>query len=256
MRDFGLPLYPAPDAGPWDFAALFAACYGGLLVIYLVIGGFLHWWNGRHPERRMQSRSQKNQVAMEIRQSVISLALIAACLAGGIFMQAKGWTIAPYELSLVSVTVTFTISLVLYDAWFYWGHRFMQTKTMYRFHAHHHKSIVPTPWSNNSDTLVGAFVEQSYFLVIVFALPISPLVLIAHKIFDQVTGLIGHAGHEYFASPTARRLWPLLCITFHDQHHSYFNYNFANTFSWWDRMMGTLHPTYDATVQDFEGSQR
>ncbi len=253
MPEIGLPLFPAPDAGIWDFIALFAACYAGILVIYFVGSGVLHWLNARHPDRRIQSRPQKNQIAMEIRYSVISLASISAYLAGGIFMQAKGWTIAPYELSVVSVVVTFTISLVLYDAWFYWGHRLMHTKVMYRFHAHHHKSIVPTPWSNNSDTLVGAFVEQSYFLVIVFVLPISPLVLIAHKIFDQVTGLIGHAGYEYFASPTARRPWPMLCTTFHDQHHGHFNYNFANTFSWWDRMMGTIHPSYDATVKKFEG---
>lgn len=152
--------------------------------------------------------------------------------------------------------LTLLVSLVLYDAWFYWGHRLMHTRPLYRFHAHHHQSLVPTPWSNNSDTMVGAFVEQSYFLFAPFFLPVPPEVLIAHKIYDQVTGMIGHAGHEYFASPSARAPWPLLCTTFHDQHHSHFRYNYANTFSAWDRLMGTVHPTYDATVERFEKPER
>jgi sterol desaturase/sphingolipid hydroxylase (fatty acid hydroxylase superfamily) len=82
--------------------------------------------------------------------------------------------------------------------------------------------------------------------------PIPPEVIIAHKLFDQVTGIAGHAGHEYFAAPSNRSPWPMLCTTFHDQHHGHFNYNYANTFSWWDRLMGTIHPRYDEIVERFE----
>ena len=254
MRELGLAIYPAPHAGVLDFLALAAVCYAGLLTIYFGIGGLLHWLNARHPERRIQSRPQKNQIAMEIRQSLLSLSTIAVYVAAGVFAQAKGWTMAPMELGWLSVIGMGLVSLVLYDAWFYWGHRLMHTAPLYRFHAHHHKSIVPTPWSNNSDSLVGAFVEQSYFLVIPFLLPIPPDVLIANKIYDQISGMVGHAGHEYFASPIARRPWPMVATTYHDQHHGYFRYNYANTFTWWDRLMGTLHPTYDDVVRKFETS--
>ncbi len=41
-------------------------------------------------------------------------------------------------------------------------------------------------------------------------------------------------------------------MTFHDQHHSRFRYNYANFFSFWDRVMGTLDPKYDAAVKGFE----
>lgn len=256
MFELGLPFYPAPDAGLRDFLALYLTSYVGLLVAYFAVAGFFHWLNARHPERRIQKRPAKNQVAMEIRQSIIALATISLYPAAAIFMQAKGWTIAPFELSFVSVIVTFVISMVLFDAWFYWAHRLMHTKPLYRFHAHHHKSVVPTPWSNNSDSTIGAFAEQSYFLCVVFVLPIPPEVLIAHKLHDHVTGIVGHAGHEYFASPSARFPWPMLCTTYHDQHHGSFNYNYASTFSWWDRMMGTIHPDYDKTVKEFESGER
>jgi sterol desaturase/sphingolipid hydroxylase (fatty acid hydroxylase superfamily) len=246
------PIYPSSDSGLREFLIFWFGCYAGLLVLYFGVGALLHWVNTRRPDRRIQTRPMKNQVAMEIGQSVKSLALIAALVAGGHFCQAKGWALAPWPTTWWSLPLLAVVSLVLYDAWFYWGHRLMHTERLYRFHAHHHKSIVPTPWSNNSDTMVGAFVEQAYFLVVPFFLPLSPELLAAHKIFDQITGMVGHAGHEYFASPSARRPWPLLCTTFHDQHHGYFRYNYANTFSWWDRWMGTIHPSYDTTVQRFE----
>jgi sterol desaturase/sphingolipid hydroxylase (fatty acid hydroxylase superfamily) len=247
-----LPLYPAPDAGLSEFVVLWAVTYGGLLGLYFVFCGLFHWLNAMHPERRIQRRPMKNQIVMEIRTSVIALASIAGYVAGGPFVQAKGWAWTPLPLTWWSAGLTFAASLVIYDAWFYWGHRMMHSKWLYRWHSHHHRAIVPSPWSNNSDTLVGAFVEQSYFLVAPFILPIPAAVLIAHKIYDQVTGIAGHAGHEYFASPSARSPWPMLCTTFHDQHHGHFNYNYGNTFSIWDRAMGTVHPDYDTVVRRFE----
>lgn len=247
-----LALYPAPGAGLSDFLILWAAAYGGLLALYFGFCGLFHWLNARYPERRIQNRPAKNQIAMEIRTSVVALVAISLYVAGGLFIQAKGWAWTPLPLTWWSVPLMFVLSLVIYDAWFYWGHRLMHTKALYRFHSHHHRSIVPSPWSNNSDTQVGAFVEQSFFLVAPFLLPIPAAVLIAHKVYDQVTGIAGHAGHEYFAAPSARAPWPMLCTTFHDQHHGHFNYNYANTFSWWDRWMGTIHPTYDRVVRKFE----
>jgi Delta7-sterol 5-desaturase len=244
---------PGPDAGLVDFLKLWAIAYFALLILYFSFCGLFHSLNLSHPERRIQQRPAKNQMSLEIRTSLLALISIAGYCAGGLFAQAKGWTLTPLPLTWWSAPLMFVASLLIYDAWFYWGHRLMHTKAMYRFHAHHHRSIVPSPWSNNSDTFVGTFVEQSYFLVAPFLLPIPAAVLVAHKIYDQVTGIAGHAGHEYFASPSARAPWPMLCTTFHDQHHGHFNYNFANTFSWWDRVMGTIHPTYDNVVEKFEG---
>jgi len=247
-----LLLTPAPNEGLADFAVLWAVTYTALLALYFGFCGLFHWLNKRHPERLIQRRPMKNQIGMEIRTSVAALASIAVYVAGGLFIQAKGWALTPLPETWWSVPLTFVASLIIYDAWFYWGHRMMHSKWLYRFHAHHHRSIVPTPWSNNSDSLVGAFVEQSYFLVAPFLLPIPPMVLVAHKVFDQVSGIAGHAGHEYFAAPTARAPWPMLCTTFHDQHHGHFTCNYANTFSWWDRAMGTIHPAYDSLVAKFE----
>ena len=240
----------------FGLAALWAAVYGALLALYFGCGSALEAVSRRHPERRIQSRAPSDR-ATDIRQSWTSLATIALYVAGGLWAQTQGLTLfAPWELSWMSAIGGFALLLLSYDAWFYWFHRLMHTRSLYRFHAQHHKSLAPRPWSNNNDTLVGTFFEQSYFLFVALLLPIPPAVLVVHKIWDQVTGMIGHAGYEFFASPTARAPWPGVCTTFHDQHHAHFRVNFANTFSFWDRLMGTIHPAYDAKVEAFEAVAR
>jgi sterol desaturase/sphingolipid hydroxylase (fatty acid hydroxylase superfamily) len=239
-------------AGWQGFLALWSLAYALHLLLYFVPGAILERAARRNPERRLQARPPSDR-ARDIRQSVAALATISLYVAGGLWLQLSGLTlIAPWELSWWSVPLALLVTAIAYDTWFYWAHRLMHTKRMYRFHAQHHRAITPTPWSCNNDTLVGAFFEQAYFLLAPLVLPIPPAVLIAHKVYDQITCMISHCGHEYFAGPSARAPWPGLCTVFHDQHHAHFHWNFGNTFSFWDRWMGTMHPTYDRRVAELE----
>ena len=140
-------------------------------------------------------------------------------------------------------------SLLLFDTWFYWLHRLIHTRFFYRWvHRWHHLTITPVVWSNNSDRLVDNLFLQSYWLVAHFLIPVAPAVLFAHKIYDQITGVIGHSGYEH----GGRWCWPpspLVGVTHHDQHHQFFRCNYATHFSWWDRMMGTLHPDHDRALK-------
>lgn len=239
-------------AGAEGAVLLWLLTYAGLLALYFGGALVLEAAARRAPERRIQSRRPSHR-ARDIRQSVLGLATIAAYVAGGLWLQVQGLTLfAPWPLSWWSVPVALALSVLLYDTWFYWVHRLMHTKAMYRFHAQHHRAVTPTPWSCNNDHVVGAFFEQVYFLIAPVLLPIPPLVLIAHKVWDQVTCMISHCGYEYFAGPGARAPWPGLCTVFHDQHHAHFRWNYGSTFSVWDRWMGTMHPDYDAKVAAFE----
>lgn len=237
-----------------EFLLIYGAVYGVNVFLYFATGWVLVAIQNRHPERRIQqNRRGEKRMWTEIRQSVLSLTVTAFCLAFGIFAQLQGWTlIAPLELSWWSVPLMLVISIVAYDAWFYWAHRFMHTKVMYRFHAEHHRSVAPTVWSTYNDSLVDAFVMQSYYLWAMFILPIPLEVLVAHRLWDHFNGTIGHSGFEFWASPATRLPSPMVCVTFHDQHHSRFRYNFANFFSFWDRLMGTVDPKYDEAVKQFE----
>lgn len=234
-----------------EFLALWLAVYVVTFGLYLGFGAAFQLYAHRHPERRIQAnRRGEKRKWKEIRQSAWSLTATCFCLAGGLFAQWKGWTlVAPLELSWWSVPLMFAVSIVAFDAWFYWGHRLMHWGPLMKHHQYHHRSVAPTVWSNYSDTLPDAFIMQSYYLWVPFILPIPPEVLIAHRLYDHFNGMIGHSGFEFAASKWTRIPSPMVCTLFHDQHHSHFNYNYANFFSFWDRVMGTLHRDYDRGVE-------
>ncbi|GIX14839.1 MAG: desaturase [Paracoccaceae bacterium] len=240
-----------------DLLLIWAASYAAHLALYFGQGAVMTAINRRHPERRIQkSRQGEKRARVEILQSVRSLVVTSGCLAGGLWLQARGVTLwPPLELGWASGIGMFLLSVVLYDAWFYWGHRLMHTRALYRHHQWHHRSVAPTVWSNYSDSLADAFAMQSYYLVAPLVLPIPPAVLILHRLWDHVNGQIGHSGFEYFADRSTRFPSPMVCVTFHDQHHAHFRYNYANFFSFWDRICGTLHPDYDRRVAEYAAAR-
>ena len=233
------------------FLLLLAAVYGATLALYFGLGILVEWLNERNPERRIQKgRRGELRKSIEIRQSLISIFVTSLLVSFGISAQIEGLAPVPWPLSWWSVVPLFFLTMVLFDAWFYFMHRLLHSKLLYRFHAGHHRSVAPSPWSNDSIGVVDTLVSQGFYAVVVFVLPIPPLVLLANRLFDHINGTFGHAGFEYFASPTTRYPSPMLCTTYHDQHHSRFRYNYANYFSIWDRLLGTIAPDYDRLVQD------
>jgi len=237
----------ARDLG--EFAMLLAVIYAATVALYFILGFAITWLNSRNPQRRIQqSRSGDSRRAVEIRQSLASILVTSTSISIGLFAQYKGWAPTPWASDWWTAVPLFLLAMVLFDAWFYFAHRLLHTKAFFRFHALHHRSIAPTVWSNDSIGLVDTAMCQGFYAVIVFFIPFPPAILLAHRAFDHVNGTFGHAGFEYFASPTARYPSPMLCTTYHDQHHTEFRYNFANYFSLWDRLLGTISPTYDARV--------
>ena len=228
-----------------------AGCYGLFAGVYLSACLGVEALNRTIPAAKIQARqATPEQVRRDRRQSLISLAVISAMFGAGQWSHLVlhwGWP-AP-RLTPASAVVTFLLSMIVFDTWFYWLHRLIHTRRFYKWvHQWHHMTTAPVVWSNNSDRAVDNLFLQSYWLLAHLILPVSPLVLVAHKLYDQVTGVIGHSGYEH----GGRICWPpspMLGVTHHDQHHQYFRCNYATHFIFWDRLMGTLHPDYDMAVR-------
>ena len=89
---------------------------------------------------------------------------------------------------------------------------------------------------------------QSYWLAAHLIVPVAPVVLLVHKLYDHISGIIGHSGVEHGGGITYPPS-PFNSVTHHDQHHRYFNCNYSPHFTIWDRLMGTLHKTHDEEVK-------
>jgi sterol desaturase/sphingolipid hydroxylase (fatty acid hydroxylase superfamily) len=231
--------------------------YAALLATYLITGLVVTRLNRRAVKIQPSRQTPPSQVRRDLKQSAFSLAVIAAMLGGGHWTYTTlGWGLRPLP-GIGGALLSGIASLVLFDTWFYWLHRLIHTRLFYRrVHRWHHLTITPVVWSNNSDRLVDNLFLQSYWFVAHLLIPIAPAVLFAHKVYDQITGIIGHSGYEHggrWCSPPS----PLVGVTHHDQHHQFFRCNYATHFTWWDRLMGTLHPDHDDKLRrNIEASHR
>jgi sterol desaturase/sphingolipid hydroxylase (fatty acid hydroxylase superfamily) len=234
------------------FAETFLVVYVSLLITYFVTGLLFFNNDPASTDKIKPGRVLPvAKVRRDVFQSVRSLASISIMFAIGHVLYSRfhvGWLAWP--VSIWSVALSFIVSMIAYDTWFYWMHRLLHTKPFYRpIHRWHHQSLPSVSWSNNSDTLLDNMFLQSYWLAAHLILPIAPAVLLAHKLYDHITGIIGHSGVEHGGGITFPPS-PFNSVTHHDQHHRYFNCNYSPHFTIWDRMMGTLHETHDAEVRD------
>jgi len=228
--------------------ATVAGIYAALLTTYFANCLVVTRLNRGAVKIQPSRQTPQSQIRRDRNQSLFSLAVIAAMLGCGHWTYTTlGWGLRPLP-GIAGTTLSLVASLVLFDTWFYWFHRLIHTRLLYRrVHRWHHLTITPVVWSNNSDRLVDNLFLQSYWLIAHLLIPIAPAALFAHKIYDQITGVIGHSGYEHggrWCLPPS----PLVGVTHHDQHHQFFHCNYATHFTWWDRVMGTLHPDHDREI--------
>ena len=183
--------------------------------------------------------------------------LVNSLISIGIFALFSIYTLAMADIGIYSIPFTVPplwlglaefVGLVLaHDAYFYWMHRGLHTRAMFRrAHLEHHLSRTPTPWAAYSFAPLEGVFEALFIPVVLFLMPIHGIILVAFMLHQILRNVIGHMGHELAWPGFTRSRWTrwLTTTTHHDLHHSQGAYNFGLYFTWWDRMMGTEHPKY------------
>jgi sterol desaturase/sphingolipid hydroxylase (fatty acid hydroxylase superfamily) len=227
-----------------------AAVYGLLLAVYFGTCLLIERLNRPLAAAKIQvRRTPPEQIRRDRRQSMLSLLGVAAMFGAGQWAYCTLGIGFAAPTSVAGTVLSLVASLLLFDAWFYWFHRLIHTRPFYAWvHRWHHLTVTPVAWSNNSDRLVDNLFLQSYWLLAHLIFPIAPAALLVHKLYDQVTGVIGHCGYEH-GGRWCRPPSPLVGVTHHDQHHRYFLCNYATHFTLWDRLMRTLHPEHDTELR-------
>ena len=69
--------------------------------------------------------------------------------------------------------LAFPLLAFLHDTYFYWMHRLLHTKFLYKkLHLTHHVSTNPSPWTAYSFSMGEAIVEVGIFVIFIFLLPL------------------------------------------------------------------------------------
>lgn len=219
---------------------------GGVIAILALLGR-------RIAHRRIQARRPgRKDVLREVRQSlwtivvfaVVDLLTVALIIAGVIAMNHGA-------ADPVRVCWQIVALIVLHDAWFYWMHRALHHRALFRWtHMAHHLSRTPTPLAAYSfatgEAVTEALVIPAMFLILAQVSVVEPLAVFLFLGHQIARNAIGHAGHELAWSGFTRSRWTgwLTTTTHHDLHHSEGRTNYGLYFTWWDRWMGTEHPRY------------
>jgi len=223
-----------------------------LIFGYLVpAGSFYYWYHVRHDPKLSALRIQQRQpvvgqIRRECRLSLITV-LIFAVMATAVFQLYKAGHTKIYlrigERPLFYLPISFAISLVVHDTYFYWTHRLMHWPRIFKYvHLGHHRSITPTPWAIYAFQPLEAVIQFTSVALIVIFVPLHPLALLAFLCWDTMVNTAGHTGYEMVPrSVSSHRFFKWFnTVTHHDDHHTNTRVNFGVFFNIWDRCMGTF----------------
>ena len=223
---------------------------------YLVVcgGAFLLFWvvfakrlahrrcQSTIPERRRLLGELGNSLAGIVFFMVPSIAAIPLYFSGHIKLITDPSATPPAVMVL-----SFILFVIGADTWFYWTHRLMHDSRLYRFtHALHHRSEQPSPLAGYAFSFAEAMVLGAYMPLVLLVFPVNRTVFYVFVIWFSVLEAYVHLGFEilprWFArNPITKHIGTAV---FHDMHHENGAYNFGVYFTWWDRLMGTIHPQY------------
>ncbi|MET0365161.1 MAG: sterol desaturase family protein [Sphingobium sp.] len=225
----------------------------------LVIGGFsliaglvVLLFRDALMSRKIQPGTFKwSKVRQELRHGVINLVIVTLTITLLLtWWKNIGWIECdPGPASWTTILWEYALSFFLFDAYFYWVHRFMHKEPYYSWvHKLHHRYTAPisiTSWSMNpiEGVIEGMFTP---LFMVVFTIHEATVPFIVPT--SILMGLYVHSGFELLP-PWWNKSWLtkwFISATFHDEHHHYFTGNFGGYTTIWDRLCGTMRPKYEA----------
>lgn len=153
-----------------------------------------------------------------------------------------------FTYPLIWIPVSLLLSLLVHDTYFYWMHRILHHKALFRFtHLVHHKSINPSPFTSYSFHFLEAITEGLVLFIIVFSFPIHPIALISFGLLGFTMNVYGHLGYEIMPKSFRKSfLFEIInSSVYHNLHHKKFQGNYSLYFRFWDKLMQTENPDYE-----------
>lgn len=239
--------------GPPDFN-LFKLCLAPLIVFgrytfaCLVAYGIFYVWKRRS---WLFLKIQQKSPGKADFQREIGFSALTSLIFGVISWSILGTPLRAYtqfytdvpQYGIGYLLLSIPLSLAIHDTYFYWLHRLMHHKALYRVvHLVHHKSVNPSPWAAYAFHPLEAVLEAGIVPLLLFCLPMHPISFFAFVTLMLWINVYGHLGYELFPRsfynhPLGR--W-INTSVHHNLHHERFTGNYGLYFIFWDRLMGTL----------------
>ncbi|KAJ6647358.1 Delta(7)-sterol 5(6)-desaturase erg3B [Pseudolycoriella hygida] len=221
---------------------------------YLSVSSFSYFVLFDH-EIKKHPKFRKNQVRQEIECALKAVPVMSLLTTPWFWGEVKGYS-QLYETPTLYGDLPYTILsiglfLFVTDCMIYWVHRGIHHPYVYKWlHKPHHKFVVPTPFSSYAFHPLDGFLQSLPYHIFVYLVPMQKCLYIAMYIFVNfwVVGI-----HEAFLTSIGNFLLQSKIVNssaHHSVHHLYFNYNYGQYFTLWDRLGGSYRQPSDEQYND------
>lgn len=208
----------------------------GLLVYFLVASlSYLFIWDKstyNHP------KFLRNQIGLEIKQAMSAMPPMALLTAPFFVLEARGYaklydTVAEEPFPYYSI-IQFPFFICFTDFFIYWIHRGLHHPLVYRtLHKPHHKWIMPSPFASHAFHPLDGWSQSVPYHVFPFIFPLQKWAYVFLFGFINLWTVFIHDGEYVSNSPVVNG------AACHTMHHLYFNYNYGQFTTFWDRLGGS-----------------
>ncbi|KAI9864602.1 MAG: c-5 sterol desaturase [Trichoglossum hirsutum] len=186
----------------------------------------------------------KNQIRQEISQSVFAHPFMSMLTAPFFVLEAQGHSKLYDDFNSGPgrwyLWAQFPFFILFTDCLIYFIHRALHHPILYRrLHKPHHKWIMPTPYASHAFHPVDGWMQSVPYHLFPFIFPMQKFSSIAVFVFVNIWTVFIHDGEYIANSPVING------AACHTLHHLYFNYNYGQFTTLWDRLGGSYRRPTD-----------
>lgn len=128
--------------------------------------------------------------------------------------------------------------LMFTDGLIYWIHRWLHHRLIYKYiHKGHHTWKIPTPFASHAFHPVDGFLQSVPYHIYPIIFPLHKVLFLTLFVFVNLWTISIHDGD--YRVPGI--LQPIINgAAHHTDHHLYYNYNYGQYFTLWDRIGGSF----------------
>lgn len=184
-------------------------------------------------------RYLKNQMSLEIKHAMSSIPVMVLYTIPFWLCELRGYSKLYFEVNestggWISVLLQFPFFIMFTDFGIYWIHRWLHWPNVYKvFHKPHHKWIVTTPFASHAFHPFDGYAQSLPYHIYPLLFPLHKVsYLILFTAVNFWTVMI-HDGEYLTNDPVVNG------AACHTVHHLYFNYNYGQFTTLWDRIGGS-----------------
>ncbi|KAI7817573.1 sterol delta 5,6-desaturase ERG3 [Gamsiella multidivaricata] len=232
--------------------SLFVITYVGALLMYFSFAypSYLFVFDQNH---KKHPKFLKNQVALEIKMSMKALPgiavmtvpwLLGETTARAAMLGPLAPLVEPFMDGWGYTAVSIVCFLLFTDFGIYWIHRWLHHPLLYkRLHKPHHKWIIPTPFSSHAFHFMDGYLQSVPYHLFVYMMPMQKYIYLVMFASVNFWSVLIHDGEYLVSNPVINS------AAHHAVHHLYFNYNYGQYLTLWDRI-GLSYRKPDASMYD------